>query len=90
MRTYIHILAAVIFVILAPTASANDVQLMQQLSRNLEEGCMPGDEGLICKILRKAESIVKYATNLAEDVTELCTSDAVDDPATREFCDNAF
>ena len=89
MRTYIHILAAAIFVILAiaPTASAIDVQ---QLSRNLEEGCMPGDEGPICKILRKAESIVKYATNLAEDVTELCTSDAVDDPDTREFCDNAF
>ena len=90
MRTYIHILAAAIFVILAiaPTsASAIDVQ---QLSRNLEEGCTPNDEGSICKILRKAGSIVKYATNLAEDVTTLCTSDAVDDPAVREFCDNAY
>ena len=88
MRTYKFILAAAfaVFAIL-PIANANDVQ---QQPRNLGEGCGPDDNGPVCKILRKASSIVKYAGNLAEDVLEMCENFAGEDEAVREFCDEAL
>ena len=88
MRTYKFILAAVVVLFAtAPIAGANGVQ---QKTRNLDEGCTPNDDGPVCKILRKASSIVKYATNLAEDVLEMCEEFAGDDPAVKEFCDEAL
>ena len=88
MRTYKYIIAAVVALSIAvPIASANGVQ---QQPRNLEEGCTPNDNGPVCKILRKAASIVKYAGNLAEDVLEMCDNFAGEDEAVREFCDEAL
>ena len=88
MRTYKFILtAAVVLFAVVPTASANGVH---QQPRNLGEGCGPDDNGPVCKILRKASSIVKYAGNLAEDVLEMCENFAGEDETVREFCDEAL
>ena len=88
MRTYKFILVAVVVLFaIVPIAGANGVQ---QKARNLDEGCTPNDDGPVCKILRKASSIVKYAGKLAEDVLEMCEEFAGDDPAVKEFCDEAL